>query len=70
MPGGLTLEVNHVDEGQPTEFWYAEVEFETEPQARAWQPESCGLGEYLTDDVSEQPGQTMGAYWVLTRGRA
>ena len=23
------LEVNHVDEGQPTEFWYAEVEYPT-----------------------------------------
>lgn len=68
LPGGLTLEVNHVDAGQPTEFWYAEVEFETVPQARSWQPESCGLGDYLVNDVSEQPGQTMGAYWVQTRG--
>ena len=25
LPGGHQLEVNHVDEGAPTEFWYAEV---------------------------------------------
>ena len=25
LPDGSVLEVNHVDEGQPTEFWYAEV---------------------------------------------
>lgn len=27
LPDGSVLEVNHVDEGQPTEFWYAEVEY-------------------------------------------
>lgn len=67
LPGGLVLEVNHVDEGQPTEFWYAEVEFETEAQARAWNPENYSLQAYLVDDVTEQPGQSMGAYWKLTR---
>lgn len=67
LPGGLVLEVNHVDEGQPTEFWYAEVEFETEAQARAWNPAICNLQDYLVDDVTEQPGQSMGAYWKLTR---
>ena len=68
LPGGLKLEVNRVDEGAPTEFWYAEVEFETEEQALAWQPESAGLGGYLTDEVTHQPGQSMGAYWLATRG--
>ena len=29
LPDGMVLEVNHVDEGQPTEFWYAEVEYPT-----------------------------------------
>lgn len=67
LPGGLTLEVNHVDEGQPTEFWYAEVEFDDEAQARAWDPAQFSLGEYLVDDVTEQPGQSMGAYWKQTR---
>ncbi len=47
LPDGSVLEVNHVDEGQPTEFWYAEVEYPTVEAALAWQPESCGLGDYL-----------------------
>ena len=68
LPDGLVLEVNHVDEGAPTEFWYAEVEFPTVAAARAWQPAAAGLGEYLTDDVTDQPGQSMGAYWEQTRG--
>ena len=62
------LEGNHVDEGQPTEFWYAEVEYPTVESALAWQPESCGLGDYLKDEVTNQPGQSMGEYWVETRG--
>lgn len=67
LPDGHQLEVNHVDEGAPTEFWYAEVEFGSEDEARAFDPALVGLGEYLTDDVTEQPGQSMGAYWVATR---
>ena len=68
LPDGMVLEVNHVDEGQPTEFWYAEVEYPTVEAALAWQPESCGLGDYLKDEVTNQPGQSMGEYWVETRG--
>ena len=68
LPDGLTLEVNHVDAGQPTAFWYAEVEYPTVEAARAWKPEAAGLGDYLNDDVTDQPGQSMGAYWEQTRG--
>ena len=64
---GLRLEVSHVDEGMPTEFWYAEIEFPTEEAARSFSPEAAGLGGYLVKDVSEEPGQTMGAFWVKTR---
>ena len=67
LPDGLVLEVNHVDEGQPTEFWYAEVEYDSVEQARGWDPASCGLADYLNDDVTDQPGQSMGEYWVQTR---
>lgn len=66
LPGGLVLEVNRVDEGLPTEFWYAEVEFDTEAQALAWQPEGA-LAAYLNDEVTGKPGQSMGAYWETTR---
>lgn len=66
LPGGLTLEVNQVDRGQPGEFFYAEVEFATKEAALAWQPGE--LGEYLSDEVTGQPGQSMAAYWTETRG--
>ena len=67
LPGGLVLEANRVDAGQPGEFWYAEVEFDTEAQALAWQPPQ-GLAAYLAKEVTGQPGQSMGAYWEATRG--
>lgn len=70
LPDGTTLEVNHVDEGLSTEFWYAEVEFDTVMQAQNWQPERCGLSGYLCDEVTNQPGQSMGAYWAQTRGQS
>ena len=68
LPDGFVLEVNHVDEGQPTAFWYAEVEYPTVEAACSWQPEAVGLADYLRDEVTDQPGQSMGAYWVQTRG--
>lgn len=68
LSDGSVLEVNHVDEGRPTEFWYAEVEYPTVEAARSWKPERCGLGAYLSDEVTDQPGQSMGAYWEQTRG--
>ena len=67
LPDGLWLEVNHVDQGLKTEFWYAEIEYDSEEQAVNWKPESCGLGEYLSDDVTMQSGQSMAQYWLDTR---
>lgn len=66
LPGGLTLEVNQVDRGRPGEFFCAEVEFPTREAALAWQPGE--LGEYLSDEVTGKPGQSMAAYWTETRG--
>ena len=68
LPDGAVLEVNHVDEGLPTAFWYAEVEYPTVEAARSWQPAAVGLADYLNDEVTDQPGQSMGAYWEQTRG--
>lgn len=67
LKDGLKLEVNHVDEGLPGEFWYAEIEYPTVEAAHAYDPETDGLSDYLNDDVTEQPGQSMGAYWLSTR---
>ena len=36
--------------------------------ANAWQPAAWGLADYLSDEVTGQPGQSMGAYWLQTRG--
>ena len=41
LPDGAVLEVNHVDEGLPTAFWYAEVEV-PHSGSRA-QLAACGL---------------------------
>lgn len=67
LPDGLRLEVNHVDEGESTSFWYAEVEFGTVEQASGWKPPTEALARYLKDEVTGTPGQSMGAYWTATR---
>uniref|UniRef100_I5AVB1 CYTH domain-containing protein n=1 Tax=Eubacterium cellulosolvens (strain ATCC 43171 / JCM 9499 / 6) TaxID=633697 RepID=I5AVB1_EUBC6 len=67
LSDGHHLEVNHVDEGLPSEFWYAEVEFLTEDEARSWNPDEASLSDYLNNEVTNQPGQSMGAYWLVTR---
>lgn len=67
LADGLVLEVNLVDQGMETEFMYAEIEYETEEQARSWDPADSALSEYLNDEVTGQPRQTMGAYWQTTR---
>ena len=65
---GLKLEVNHVDEGHETEFWYAEVEFPDVETAEKWDPSDAGLESYLDSEVTGIPGESMGAYWLRTRG--
>lgn len=67
LPGGLTLEVNSVDPGLDTGFFYAEVEFPCEDAARTWAPTS-ELASYLSHEVTGQPGESMAAYWERTRG--
>ena len=68
LPDGCQLEVNHVDAGQPGAFWYAEIEYPTIAAAEAWAPPSHALADYLENEVTGQPGQSMGAYWEKTRG--
>ena len=66
LPGGLTLEVNQVDRDQDTGFFYAEVEFPHEEAARAWRP-PAELADYLSQETTGQPGESMAAYWARTR---
>ena len=70
LPGGLTLEVNQVDAGQPGTFFYAEIEYPTTEAALAWQPGSAALAAYLADEVTGKAGASMGEYWLCTRGPA
>lgn len=67
LADGSHLEVNLVDQGMPSEFWYAEVEFSSVEDARAWNPDAVGLADYLSDDITEQPGKSMAVYWSETR---
>lgn len=67
LAGGLALEVNEVDPGQPTGFFYAEIEYPTETAAKTWTPAADGLADYLTDEVTGQKGASMGEYWEQTR---
>ncbi len=57
LEGGETLECSVVDEGEPTAFYYAEVEFENLQQAKNFVAPA-----YLGKEVTEQPGFSMAAY--------
>lgn len=64
LPDGRRLEVSLVDEDLPTRFFYAEVEFDTVEQAQAYVPPAdIGLQEEMTEDR----GFSMSAYWKRTR---
>ncbi len=57
LEGGQILECSCVDEGQPGEFYYAEVEFPSAEAARGFAPPA-----FLGREVTEEPGYTMAAY--------
>jgi len=58
LPEGLELECSHVDEGEPTAFFYAEVEFDSVDQARAFEAPA-----FLGREVTEERQYGMGSYW-------
>ena len=67
LPDGLHLEVNIVDQGEPGEFMYAEIEYPDEAAAESWTPPDPDLARYLGSEVTMIPGSSMGAYWIRTR---
>ena len=69
LSDGCHLEVNRVDADSPTAFWYAEIEYTSEEEALAWKPKESWLAAYLTNEVTNTPGHSMGAYWTRTRCR-
>lgn len=58
LEDGRHLECSLVDKGAPTAFYYAEVEFDSEEEARVFIPPAL-LGEEKTED----PTFTMSHYW-------
>ena len=58
LADGYELECSLVDEGQPTAFYYAEVEFKTRQEAESWAAPAF-LGEEKTGD----PVFSMSRYW-------
>ena len=58
LPDGHRLEVSLVDEGAPSAFFYAEVEFDSVEEAKAFVPPP-----FLGRDVTEEPGFGMSDYW-------
>ena len=61
---GLVLECSVVDRDLPTRYSYAEIEFPTVEEARAFQPPDW-LGREVTEDASFR----MARYWARTRLR-
>lgn len=58
LGGGLLLEVSLVDEGEPTAFMYAEVEFPDEKSANAFV-----APDFLGEETTYQTGFRMKNYW-------
>ena len=58
LADGHRLEVSLVDKDQPGGFFYAEVEFATEQEARAFVPP-----DFLGKELTELPGSSMSDYW-------
>ena len=60
--GDYVLEVCRVDVGTPWEFFYGEIEFASEEEARAFVKP-----EFLGEDVTDDDAYKMKNYWKRTR---
>ncbi len=58
LEDGSRLECSLVDKDAATAFYYAEVEFNTEEEARAFVPPA-----FLGEEKTEDPAFTMSHYW-------
>ncbi len=59
LPGGYKLECSLVDAGEPTEFMFAEIEFDTLEQALEYQPP-----KFFSREVTEDRYYGMASYWI------
>ena len=62
------LEVNRVDQGQPTEFWYAEVEFDTVEDAPDFRPRIGGWKSISARKLRTSRARAWGLIGKKTRG--
>lgn len=62
LQGGFRLECNQVEPGAPDSFYYAEVEFSSEEEAKAFSPPA-----WLGEEVTYDPSYTMKAFWEKRR---
>lgn len=60
--GNWILEVCHVDAGTKDEFYYGEIEFATEEEAKAFEPPA-----FLSMEVTYDESCKMKNYWKRTR---
>ncbi len=60
--GAWVLEVCHVDSGTPNEFFYAEIEFPTEVDAKTFVPP-----KFLGREITFNEDYKMKNYWKRTR---
>lgn len=63
-PRSYRLEVCKVDEGMPTEYMYAEVEFESIEEAQEFDATNI---PYLVKEVTQDRSYNMKKYWDRTR---
>lgn len=66
LPDGLKLEVNHVDEGLPTEFWYAEIEYPQSPgqtlgKLRTFLPSLPNISTTMSQSSPARPWELIGS---------
>ena len=66
LPNDYRLEVCKVDAGMPTEYMYAEVEFESIEEAKAFDTQAI---PYFVKEVTEDRSYNMKKYWDRTRGQ-
>lgn len=67
LSNGYHLEVNHVDKGLDSEFYYAEIEFPSIEKANLFDAKEVNLENYLSNEVTNKRNESMAAYWKRTR---
>lgn len=68
LDNGVEIQVKHVDAGTPNEFFYAEIEFNTEADAMTFNEQELANQFSWVTEVTGVPEYRMEHYWERTRG--